>query len=252
MTQGPHRTTHPHIAVIIPVLNEQEALPLVLRNLPWEILCEVLVVDNGSTDATAEVASRLGARVIHESHRGYGAACLAGIRALHPSDIVVFLDGDYSDHPEELPQVVKPIREGQADFVIGSRLLGAREPGALLPQARWGNMLAVTLIRWLFGIRYTDLGPFRAIRWSALQALGMRDQGFGWTVEMQVRAATTGLRIKEVPVSYRKRTGHSKITGTLRGTVLAGWAIITTILRHARYLPWRVSLKRWTTLSKAP
>jgi glycosyltransferase involved in cell wall biosynthesis len=152
------------ITVIIPVLNEQDALPHVLRDLPWDMVMEVIVVDNGSTDATPEVAHRAGARVIHEPRRGYGAACLAGIQAIQESDIVVFLDGDYSDHADELPQVVAPILDGQADMVIGSRVRGIREPGALAPQARWGNWLAVTLIRLLYGARYTDLGPFRAIR----------------------------------------------------------------------------------------
>jgi glycosyltransferase involved in cell wall biosynthesis len=234
------------ITVIIPVLNEQEALPRVLGDLPWDMLSEVVVVDNGSTDATAEVAHQAGARVIHEPRRGYGAACLAGIRAIQESDIVVFVDGDYSDHPNELPDVVRPILEGHADMVIGSRVLGNREPGALAPQARWGNWLAVNLIRMLYGTQYTDLGPFRAIRTPVLRSLGMRDQGFGWTVEMQVRAVNAGLRIEEVPVSYRRRTGHSKISGTFRGCVLAGIAIIGTIFRYASRPTWRVIPKPMT------
>ncbi len=228
------------VTVIIPVLNEQEALPRVLGDLPWDMLSEVVVVDNGSTDATAEVAHQAGARVIHEPRRGYGAACLAGIRAIQESAIVVFVDGDYSDHPNELPDVVRPILEGQADMVIGSRVLGVRERGALAPQARWGNWLAVNLIRMLYGTQYTDLGPFRAIRASSLLLLGMQDQGYGWTVEMQVRAVHAGLRIQEVPVSYRRRTGQSKISGTLRGCLLAGWAIIGTIVRYANRPSWRL------------
>ncbi len=231
------------ITVIIPVLNEQDALPHVLRDLPWDMVMEVIVVDNGSTDATPEVAHRAGARVIHEPRRGYGAACLAGIQAIQESDIVVFLDGDYSDHADELPDVVAPILDGQADMVIGSRVRGIREPGALAPQARWGNWLAVTLIRLLYGARYTDLGPFRAIRYPVLQSLGMQDQGFEWTVEMQVRAINAGLRIQEVPVSYRRRTGHSKISGTLRGCVLAGIAIIGTIFRYAIRSTYQVNSK---------
>lgn len=223
----------PRITVIIPVLNEQDALPHVLSDIPWDMVREVIVVDNGSTDATSEVAHRAGARVIYESRRGYGAACLAGIQAAQESDIVVFLDGDYSDHADELPDVVAPILEGHADLVIGSRVRGNREQGALAPQARWGNWLAVTLIRLLYGVQYTDLGPFRAIRTPMLQSLGMRDQGYGWTVEMQVRAINAGLRIQEVPVSYRRRTGQSKISGTLRGCVLAGIAILGTIFRYA-------------------
>ena len=229
-TQNSHNV--PLIAVIIPALNEEEAIGKVLGDLPWDMLDQVIVVDNGSTDRTAQVATDAGARVVREDEKGYGAACLAGIRALHDADIVVFLDADYSDHPEELSHVVKPILDDQADLVIGSRMQGNREKGALLPQAFFGNWLAVTLIRWLYGVRYTDLGPFRAIRWTSLNRLGMRDRDFGWTVEMQVRAARQGLRSCEVPVSYRYRVGQSKITGTLRGTICAGYKILLTIFRH--------------------
>ncbi len=234
------------ITVIIPALNEQDALPLVLKDLPWNMVSEVIVVDNGSTDDTAAVAHRAGAHVIHEPQRGYGAACLAGMRAMQDSDIVVFLDGDYSDHSNELPHVVGPILGSQADMVIGSRVLGVRERGALPPQARWGNWLAVNLIRFLHGVRYTDLGPFRAIRVSSLLSVEMQDQGYGWTAEMQVRAVNMGLRIQEVPVSYRRRTGQSKISGTLRGCVLAGSAIIKTIIRHAYPPTWRLIPKSMT------
>lgn len=243
MTEAPSRS---RITVIIPALNEQDALPLVLRDLPWNMVSEVIVVDNGSTDDTPAVAHRAGAHVIHEPQRGYGAACLAGIRAIQDSDIIVFLDGDYSDHSNELPDVVRPILNSQADMVIGSRVLGVRERGALPPQARWGNWLAVTLIRFLYGVRYTDLGPFRAIRVASLLSLGMQDQGYGWTAEMQVRAVNAGLRIQEVPVSYRRRTGQSKISGTLRGCVLAGSAIIKTIIRHASPPTWRLIPKFMT------
>ena len=225
--------SRPRITVIIPVLNERDALPQVLGHLPWCMLSEVVVVDNGSTDGTAEVARRTGARVVYEPRRGYGAACLAGLQSIEQTDIVVFLDGDYSDHPEELPLVVAPILEDRADLVIGSRMLGSREPGALVAQARWGNCLAVALIRLLYGVRYTDLGPFRAVRWSVLRSLRMRNQGYGWTVEMQLRAAKVGLRAQEVPVSYRKRIGCSKISGTFHGTMLAGITILGTILRYA-------------------
>jgi glycosyltransferase involved in cell wall biosynthesis len=223
--------------VVIPALNERESLPRVLGDLPWDLLREVVVVDNGSTDGTAEAAREGGARVVIEPQRGYGRACLTGIAALDATDVVVFLDADYSDRPEELPAVVAPILEGRADMVIGSRVLGEREPGALLPQARFGNLLSVTLIRSLCGARYTDLGPFRAIRRGALDALQMRDEDFGWTVEMQVKAARAGLRVVEVPVRYRRRIGRSKITGTVRGTVLAGWKILVTIARHHRWRP---------------
>jgi glycosyltransferase involved in cell wall biosynthesis len=192
-----------------------------------------VVVDNGSTDGTASVARGLSVNLVREERRGYGSACLAGIAALEadPPDVVVFLDGDYSDHPEELPRLLDAIAAG-ADLVIGSRMLGSREPGALLPQARFGNALACSLIRLLFGHRYTDLGPFRAIRWEALRRLEMEDRDFGWTVEMQVKAVTEGLRIAEVPVSYRRRVGVSKITGTVSGTLRAGSKILRTIGRY--------------------
>lgn len=220
-------------AVVIPVFNERESLPLVVRAIPRAAVAEIVVVDNGSTDDTPLVARGLPVRLVREERRGYGRACLAGIAALAPAppDVVVFLDGDYSDHPEELPRLLDAIRSG-ADLVIGSRALGDREPGALLPQARWGNALACFLIRVLYGHRYTDLGPFRAIRWHALRKLGMRDETFGWTVEMQVKALRHGLRVAEVPVSYRRRVGVSKITGTVSGTVKAGAKILWTIARY--------------------
>lgn len=219
------------IAVVIPALNEEKSLPLVLAALPK--VDDVVVVDNGSTDRTAEVARAGGARVVSEPRRGYGSACLAGIAALRDPEIVVFVDADFSDHPDELPGLVAPIVEGRADMVIGSRALGNREKGALLPQARFGNMLACFLMRVLYGHRYTDLGPFRAIRFESLKKIGMRDRNFGWTVEMQIRALRHGLRVTEVPVSYRKRVGVSKITGTLSGTIRAGYKILYTIFRHS-------------------
>jgi glycosyltransferase involved in cell wall biosynthesis len=231
----------PRISVVIPALNERESLPRVLSDLPRPMLHEIVVVDNGSTDGTADVARAGGARVVAEPVRGYGRACLTGIAALDAPDVVVFLDADYSDHPEELPEVVAPILEGRADLVVGSRVLGEREPGALLPQARFGNLLSVTLIRALTGARYTDLGPFRAIRAPALEVLRMEDENFGWTVEMQVKAARSGLRAVEVPVRYRRRIGKSKITGTVRGTVMAGAIILATIARYHRWRPDRIS-----------
>ncbi|HLN80242.1 MAG TPA: glycosyltransferase family 2 protein [Thermoanaerobaculia bacterium] len=221
------------VSVVIPVFNERESLPLVVADLPLGRVTEVVVVDNGSTDDTSAVARGLPVRLVREERRGYGSACLAGIAALKssPPDVVVFLDGDYSDHPEELPLLLDGIAAG-SDLVIGSRMLGSREPGALLPQARFGNALACSLVRLIFGHKYTDLGPFRAIRWEALERLGMRDRDFGWTVEMQVKALTTGLRVAEVPVSYRRRVGVSKITGTLAGTLKAGSKILRTIARY--------------------
>ena len=229
--------SEPTVDVVIPALNEEESLPLVLAALPRPPVGRVVVVDNASTDRTAEAARAGGALVVREERPGYGSACLAGLawlRGHQPPSILVFLDADYSDHPEELPDVIAPIVDGQADLVIGSRVLGRRERGALLPQARAGNFVACTLIRLLYGHRYTDLGPFRAIRWEALERLAMRDPDFGWTAEMQVKALRAGLRVVEVPVSYRRRVGVSKITGTVRGTVLAGYKILTTVLRYSR------------------
>lgn len=225
----------PAVDVIIPAFNEERSIGLVLDALPTGRVRRVVVVDNGSTDATARCARERGARVVREPRRGYGSACLAGIAALEggpsPPEIVVFLDGDYSDHPEELERLVDPIAAGSADLVVGSRSLGRREPGALLPQARFGNWLASRLIRLLYRLEVTDLGPFRAIRWTRLRELGMSDPDFGWTVEMQVKAARRGLRYREVPVSYRKRIGVSKITGTVSGTLRAGWKILYIIFR---------------------
>ncbi len=224
----------PSIAVLIPALNEEQAIAQVLAAIPTGLVREVVVVDNGSTDRTAEVARHGGARVISEPRRGYGQACLSGIAALGPAEIVVFLDGDYSDFPEDMPALLDPILRGEADLVIGSRVLGQREAGALLPQQRLGNALATWMIRLLFGVRYTDLGPFRAIRSEALDRLRMQDRNYGWTVEMQVKAALAGLRLAEVPVRYRRRVGTSKISGTLAGTLKAGYRIIATILRYRR------------------
>ncbi len=226
----------PRIDVVIPAFNEEASLPLVLGSIPRPPVDRVVVVDNNSTDRTPEVAENRGAIVVEEPRPGYGSACLAGLTYLRrhePPDIVVFLDADYSDHPEEIPELVAPIVAGEADMVIGSRVLGQREPGALLPQARAGNLIACTLIRLLYGHRYSDLGPFRAIRWGDLEALEMRDTDFGWTAEMQVKAIRAHKIVTEVPVSYRRRVGVSKITGTVKGTVLAGYKILWTVLRYS-------------------
>ena len=226
---------HPAIAVIIPAYNEEAAIGKVLEAIPRSLVKQVIVVDNGSTDGTAARAVQMGAELVRESRRGYGQACLSGIRALKNIEIVVFLDGDYSDYPEEMEVLTAPIVQGRADLVIGSRTLGEHEKGALLPQARFGNALATWLIRRLFGVQYSDLGPFRAIRFDTLQRLRMEDRNFGWTVEMQVKAARLGVQIVEVPVRYRRRIGISKISGTLSGSMRAGYKILWTIFRFARY-----------------
>jgi glycosyltransferase involved in cell wall biosynthesis len=226
------------VSIIIPVLNEEDAIAKVINDIPKTVrtgatVQEIIVVDNGCTDNTSAIAEQNGARVVTEQRRGYGHACLAGIAALEakPPDIVVFLDGDYSDYPTDMSQLLHPILEGSAALVIGARTQGnAKE--ALLPQARFGNWLACFLIRHFFGVRYTDLGPFRAIRYADLLALNMQDKTFGWTVEMQLKAAKQGIPACEVPVRYRKRIGTSKITGTFTGTLKAGYKILTTLIYH--------------------
>ncbi|MFQ6133721.1 MAG: glycosyltransferase family 2 protein, partial [Armatimonadota bacterium] len=215
------------VAVIIPALNEEQAIGRVIDDIPPELRQSVIVVDNGSTDRTPQVAAEHGAKVVHEPQRGYGAACLAGMAALEGPDIVVFLDGDHSDYPEEMPQLVDPIARGEADMVIGSRMMGRREKGALPPHSLFGNWLAAAMLRALFGQRATDLGPFRALSYQCLRALDMRDRGYGWTAEMQAKAARDGWRTTEVPVSYRRRIGKSKITGSLLASLKAGYKIIT-------------------------
>lgn len=231
MTSG--TTPRIRVGVVIPAWNEERSLPLVLAALPRSLVEEIVVVDNGSSDRTAAVAVGGGARVVHEPRRGYGSACLAGIAALSDVDVVAFVDADYSDHPEELALLLEPILADRADLVIGSRMVGEREPGALLPQALFGNWLATRLIRLFWGVTFTDLGPFRAIRATSLTALQMEDRDFGWTVEMQVKAARAHLRCVEVPVRYRKRVGRSKITGTVMGTIRASHKILATIFRSA-------------------
>lgn len=223
------------VDVIIPALDEERALPHVIAEIPRPFVRRIVVADNGSRDRTAEVARTAGAEVVREPRRGYGAACLRAIAHLEDDapDVVVFLDGDHSDHPAELPALVSPIARGEADLVIGSRTLRA-EPGSLTPQQRVGNAIACVALRVLYGVRYTDLGPFRAVRWSALEELDMCDRDYGWTVEMQVKAAKRAIRHAEVPVSYRPRIGVSKVSGTIRGTLGASRKILWTLARHAR------------------
>ena len=220
------------ISVIIPAYNEESSIGLVLDALPQEKIHEIIVVDNCSTDATARVAQEHGARVVKEPRKGYGSACLKGIDELDTPDIVIFIDGDFSDFPEEIVLLIGPIETGEKDFVLGSRMIFPKSQLALLPQARYGNRLAILLIKLFFKYEFTDLGPYRAIRYSSLISLGMQDRDFGWTVEMQIKAVRNGLRIHEVPVNYRKRVGISKITGTLSGTIRAGTKIIYTIFKY--------------------
>ncbi len=207
-----------------------------MRDIPRDWVRDIIVCNNNSSDRTGEMAAQNGATVVFQPEKGYGNACLAGMAHIAAKtdkpNIVVFLDGDYSDHPEELPTLVEPILSGDFDMVIGSRALGTRERGAMMPQQVFGNWLATRLIRLFFGYRFTDLGPFRAIRYDKLLAINMIDRNYGWTVEMQVKAAKLKLRCTEVPVTYRQRIGVSKVSGTVKGTIMAGYKIILTIFRY--------------------
>ncbi|MBC8112142.1 MAG: glycosyltransferase family 2 protein [Verrucomicrobia bacterium] len=226
----------PIIYVIIPAFNESQSISHVINDIPKNLVKEIIVVDNGSTDNTADTARLAGAIVLHQAARGYGNACLKGIEYCKNQspqpDIVVFLDGDYSDYPEEMITLATPLIEDKADLVIGSRTLGQKEHGSITPQQVFGNWLATRLIALLYGTRFTDLGPFRAIRFNSLLALNMQDKTFGWTVEMQLKAAKIKMRCMEKPVRYRKRIGTSKISGTVKGTFLAGYKILFTIFRY--------------------
>jgi glycosyltransferase involved in cell wall biosynthesis len=223
------------IALIIPALDEEDAIGVLLAQVDRSLVRDVIVGDNGSRDRTGEVARAGGAEVVRVDERGYGAACAGALTRLEADvDLVVFMDADGSDDPAELPSLIAPIARDEADLVIGSRALGVVERGALTPQQRFGNWLAVRLIALLYGHRYTDLGPFRAIRRELLDRIDMQDRRFGWTVEMQVRALQLGARVAEVPVRYRRRVGKSKISGTVTGVIKAGWWIMYTIARYAR------------------
>jgi len=227
---------NPIIDVIIPAFNEEKSIGLVLDEIPKNLVRRVVVANNNSTDTTAEVAEKHGATVVFEAKAGYGNACLKAMDFIakqeEKPDIVVFLDGDHSDFPEQMSEVVQPILDAKADLVIGSRALGKSESGSLTPQQVFGNWLATRLLKLFYGVKFTDLGPFRAIRYKSLLALEMNDPTYGWTVEMQIKAAKLNLKCVEVPVNYRVRIGQSKVSGTVRGTIGAGYKIILTLIKY--------------------
>lgn len=228
--------TDQHIAVIIPAFNEENSVGKVIRDIPKDWVQEIIVANNNSNDQTPIVAKNAGAIVLDEPRQGYGFACLKGLEYLSQldkkPDIVVFIDADYSDYPEEIVKLVTPILTDDYDMVIGSRAIGQRQRGSMTPQQVFGNWLATTLMRWFYGVRYTDLGPFRAIKYDKLLEINMQDQTYGWTVEMQVKAAKLGMKSTEIAVTYRKRIGKSKVSGTIKGTIMAGYKIITTIFKY--------------------
>jgi glycosyltransferase involved in cell wall biosynthesis len=224
------------IKVIIPAFNEQDSIALVIQEIP-EFVQEIIVVNNGSTDETAKIANEAGATVLSESNKGYGYACLKAMHYIaglseHP-EIIVFLDGDYSDFPEELTKIVDPILNKNIDFVIGTRVERLREKGSMTPQQIFGNWLATTLMRLIYKANFTDLGPFRAIKYKKLLALNMNDKTYGWTVEMQLKALKQKMTCTEVPVRYKRRIGISKVSGTVKGTILAGYKILGWIFKYS-------------------
>jgi glycosyltransferase involved in cell wall biosynthesis len=220
------------VSVVIPTHNEALSIERVLADIPHESITEIIVVDSNSTDGTPDIAAKMGARVLQEPRRGYGRACLTGLAKADAPDVVVFLDGDYSDRPSELPLLLAPIKEGRADITLGSRLSGKRIPGALPWHQAFGNRLAAGLIRLLYRVKVSDLGPFRAARADVLRALALQENTYGWAVEMILKGALAGFRVVEVPVSYHPRIGKSKISGTLKGTLGAGWFILSLIVRY--------------------
>lgn len=224
----------PNVIVVIPAFNEERSIGKVINDIPKDVVSSVIVVNNNSSDNTRLEAEKAGAVVLDETRKGYGWACLKGIDKAKDlnADIIVFLDGDYSDHPQQLTDVISPILNNGMDMVIGSRALGKKEKGSLTPQQVFGNWLATRLMRIFYGVRYTDLGPFRAITVQALGKLNMQDKTYGWTIEMQIRGAQHKLKTTEVPVDYRKRIGISKVSGTVKGTILAGYKIIFAILKY--------------------
>jgi glycosyltransferase involved in cell wall biosynthesis len=226
----------PIIKVIIPAFNEENGVGQVVAEIPKHLVHEIIVVNNASTDDTERIAKAAGATVLREPTPGYGRACLKGIayldKSVPPCDIVVFVDADYSDYPEEMVELVNPILVNDVDLVIGSRSLGHKESGSMTPQQIFGNWLATRLLKWLYGVKFSDLGPFRAIRYSSLIKLNMQDTTYGWTVEMQLKAAKMKMKCVEIPVRYRRRIGFSKISGTVKGTIMAGYKIISTIFKY--------------------
>ena len=223
------------VSVIVPALDEEESIGALISDLAQQSVSEIVVVDNGSTDDTAGVAGRAGARVIHEPRRGYGRACAAGLAAAPDADVLIFIDGDYSFSPSEIPILLQAIDESQIDLVLGSRVLGTIAPGSMPFQQRFGNWLTARLLRSLYGLDVTDLGPFRAVRRDMLAALDMREMTYGWPTEMIIKAHQQAARIVEVPVSYRSRLGgHSKVSGTLQGTVKAAYRILSVTFRYVR------------------
>lgn len=226
---------NPIIDVIIPVYNEADSIGKVIAEIPAQLVRHIIVCNNGSTDDTADIALKAGAKVLHQPIKGYGNACLKGMEYVSTleilPDIIVFIDGDYSDYPEEMPLLIEPILKNEVDLVIGSRALGTMESGAMMPQQIFGNWLATTLIKFIYNYEFTDLGPFRSIRYDKLMSMEMTDKTFGWTVEMQVKAAKMNMKTMEVPVRYRKRIGKSKVSGTVKGTILAGHKILWTIFK---------------------
>jgi glycosyltransferase involved in cell wall biosynthesis len=225
-----------NIIVIIPAFNEENSVGKVIADIPKDIVNEVIVVNNNSNDLTSLNAFNAGATVVDEPNQGYGNACLKGLAYLkelkNKPDIVIFLDADYSDYPEEIAQLIIPILNQDYDMVIGSRALGNRESGSMMPQQIFGNWLATTLLNFFYKVNYTDLGPFRAIKYDKLLEINMVDRNYGWTVEMQLKAAKLKFKTMEVPVKYRVRIGHSKVSGTIKGTIGAGYKIITTIFKY--------------------
>lgn len=226
---------NPIIDVIIPVYNEADSISKVIAEIPAHLVRHIIVCNNGSTDGTADIALKAGAKVVHQPIKGYGNACLKGMEYVSTleilPDIIVFIDGDYSDYPEEMPLLIEPILKNEVDMVIGSRALGSMESGAMMPQQIFGNWLATTLIKFIYNYEFTDLGPFRSISYDKLMSMEMADKTFGWTVEMQVKAAKMNMKTMEVPVRYRKRIGKSKVSGTVKGTILAGHKILWTIFK---------------------